>query len=206
MRPRHRAAGVWACRKCSCISYIAVLPSPVASQSSPASPLSSTCRKDEAKRAPFLRPLRPQPSKKAFAGAHRNGNHSRVVSSRSVRTIHEECYSLFHLRLLHHFEKIVAEDMGSYYPGMDRLVAMLGRSVYTITRPQINETRLLMFVFSSLLGHHILSDVASRLTAIDDGDTELGGVIESLVASIVVHRGLGAITWEAWGLFDDDTC
>lgn len=63
----------------------------------------------------------------------------------------------------------------------------------------LEETCLPMFLFASLMGHHIIFEAA--LGVQDD----LFSGVESLVHSISIHRGLTAIGQAAWPQFSEDT-
>lgn len=153
-----------------------------------------------------------------------------------------ENYSLFHLRLLHHFEHELGAYMESCTPGvhsmlpvfigqalttpylMDELLAYSAAhkslvdkesrllyvteatrlqtralSLYNSARPEVSdETCLPMFLFSSLLGHHILFDV------LNDSYDDLGAVLDGLTRSIGIHRGLSAIARSSWPRFSEE--
>jgi hypothetical protein len=55
-----------------------------------------------------------------------------------------------------------------------------------------------MFLFSSLLGHHILFDVCTG------SHNDLGTVLEGLTSSIGVHRGISAIARTSWPRFSEE--
>jgi hypothetical protein len=61
------------------------------------------------------------------------------------------------------------------------------------------ETCLPMFIYSSLLSHHIIFDIGANIS--DD----LGEVIEGLTRSIGIHRGLISIAKMSWPMFSENT-
>ncbi|KAH8655811.1 hypothetical protein BX600DRAFT_470367 [Xylariales sp. PMI_506] len=65
-------------------------------------------------------------------------------------------------------------------------------------RDVTEDTCLHMFLFSSLMCHHILFDVIWESTS------PLEAVLDGLVDSIGVHRGLNAVTARAWPMFSED--
>jgi hypothetical protein len=72
-------------------------------------------------------------------------------------------------------------------------------TLYNSVRPEVSdETCLPMFLFSSLLGHHILFDVFSG------SHNDLGTVLEGLTSSIGVHRGISAIARSSWPMFKEE--
>jgi len=72
-------------------------------------------------------------------------------------------------------------------------------TLYNSVRPEVSdETCLAMFLFSSLLGHHILFNVFTG--SHNDLETVLGG----LTSSIGVHRGISAIARASWPRFPEE--
>jgi hypothetical protein len=72
-------------------------------------------------------------------------------------------------------------------------------TLYNSVRPEVSdETCLPMFLFSSLLGHHILFDVFTG------SHNDLGTVLEGLTSSIGVHRGISAIARSSWPRFTEE--
>ena len=72
-------------------------------------------------------------------------------------------------------------------------------ALYNRASPKVSQgTGLPMFIFSSLLSHHIIFTVSSSAHG------GLDAVIDGLTRSIVIHRGLAAIATESWPLFSVD--
>ncbi|KAH8893090.1 hypothetical protein GQ53DRAFT_793773 [Thozetella sp. PMI_491] len=69
-------------------------------------------------------------------------------------------------------------------------------SEYNSAAREIREDSCLpMFIFSSLLSHHVLFSVSLG------AHCDLGTVLDGLTQSIAIHRGLSAIAREAWPMF-----
>jgi hypothetical protein len=72
-------------------------------------------------------------------------------------------------------------------------------TLYNGTRLDLSqETCLPMFIFSSLLGHHILFDVFNAPL------NDLGAALDGLTHCIGVHRGLSAIAQASWPMFSEE--
>ncbi|VUC32480.1 unnamed protein product [Clonostachys rosea] len=72
-------------------------------------------------------------------------------------------------------------------------------TLYNNANPQVSaDTCLPMFIFTSLLAHHTLFDI------LNDSKKDLGAVIDGLVRSIPVHRGLMAVAEGCWPTFSTE--
>jgi hypothetical protein len=71
-------------------------------------------------------------------------------------------------------------------------------TLYNKASPEISEeTCLAMFIYSSLLAHHLLFDLSTAVRS------DLGTVLDGLTYSIGVHRGISAIARSSWHMFDE---
>jgi Fungal Zn(2)-Cys(6) binuclear cluster domain len=71
-------------------------------------------------------------------------------------------------------------------------------TLYNGAKPEVSdETCLPMFLFASLLGHHLLFDLY-------DSPNDLGAILDGLTRSIGVHRGISAIARSSWPRFSED--
>jgi hypothetical protein len=150
-------------------------------------------------------------------------------------------YGTLHLRLLHHFEHQLVDQMSSVHPGVQSVVGVMVEEAFTTpylmdellaysaahkstlggelkplfefeaTRLQTQALALFnketaelsmgnclaMFIFSSLLGQHVLFDVFCN------SPDDLTTIVDGLTRCIGLYRGVSAIARSAWPMLNE---
>jgi hypothetical protein len=90
----------------------------------------------------------------------------------------------------------VDRDRRQFYLSEATRLQTQALALYNGTGPEVSkDTCLPMFLFSSLLSHHVIFGMSS---AVHNG---LGPVIDELTCSIAIHRGLITIAKKSWPMF-----